>query len=69
MMTSQSASSSSTTTSASAAAAAPAPFSALSGDGGGGGGLSNFSGGDDESRLVENEMRSPVDDVVRETVA
>ena len=68
MMTSQSASSSSTTTSASAAAAAPAPFSALSGDGSGGG-LSNFSGGDDESRLVENEMRSPVDDVVRETVA
>ena len=67
MMTSQSASSSSTTTSASAAAAAPAPFSALSGDGSGG--LSNFSGGDDESRLVENEMRSPVDDVVRETVA
>ena len=67
MMTSQSASSSSTTTSASAAAAAPAPFSALSGDGGGG--LSNFAGGDDESRLVENEMRSPVDDVVRETVA
>ena len=73
MMTSQSASSSSTSTSASAAEA-PAAL-ALADDiavGGGGGGL-NFAvgagAGDEESGLVENEMRSPVDDVVRETVA
>ena len=67
MMTSQSASSSSTSTSASATATAADDI------GGGGVGL-NFAGcagaGDEESGLVENEMRSPVDDpVVRETVA
>ena len=67
MMTSQSASSSSTSTSTSAALTATAADS--------GSGL-NFAAhahgggaGDDESRLVENEVRSPVEDVVRETVA
>ena len=68
MMTSQSASSSSTSTSTSAAltGAAAAATDSCSG--------LNFAAhaggaGDDESRLVENEVRSPVEDVVRETVA